>query len=66
VAVEDSELEPGPSGAETMAHELREIADFIETCPEIVVPGDLAATIVAASEAIDALDMIEFEANEEP
>jgi hypothetical protein len=49
-----------------MAHELREIADFIQECPEVIVPGDLLRTIMAASEAMHELNMMEFEANEEP
>lgn len=33
------ELEPG-NKAEALAHELREVADVIETCPELADPDD--------------------------
>jgi hypothetical protein len=40
---------------------LKEITEFIENCPEIIVPGDLPETLARAVEVMDELEMIEYE-----
>lgn len=50
-----SELEPGPSKALLIARELREVADVIESCPEL---ADLDDPLDAAQRMMMDLDSL--------
>jgi hypothetical protein len=54
--MEIDELEPGPSKAVFIAHELREAAEVIERCPEL---ADLDNPLDAAQRMLTDLDSVQ-------